>query len=190
MKAIIKTFPLLLLLAAPAALAHPGHEQTGAIAGLLHPLKGVDHLLAMLAVGLWAARSGGRAAWLLPISFLLAMGVGGALGMAALGLPVAELGIASSVLVFGLLLALSPRLPLAVGVALTGGFALFHGYAHGSEMAPTASAVAYSAGFLLATAALHGVGYLSAQLMRPWQLLQTGGAVIAAVGGTLLAGLV
>lgn len=175
-----------------AAFAHTGHAVGGFGYGFAHPLGGLDHLLAMLAVGLWAAQAGGRALWAVPATFLGVMAAGGGLALAGVALPAVELGIAGSVLAFGLLVAFAARLPLAAGVALTGAFALFHGYAHGAEMAAGASAAAYGAGFLVATALLHGAGVLAGQLGRVrlgGALVRLGGAAMAAAGALLVAGL-
>ncbi|HSK41222.1 MAG TPA: HupE/UreJ family protein [Arenibaculum sp.] len=143
-----------------AALAHTGAVTGGAgfIAGFAHPLFGLDHLLAMFAVGLWAAQLGGRALWAVPASFVGAMVLAGAAAMAGAALPAVELGILGSVVVLGLLVALQPRLPLAAATLVVAAFAAFHGHAHGSEMPIAADPVLYGIGFALATAFLHGVG--------------------------------
>ena len=147
-----------LLLPLPA-LAHTGIGPVdGFTAGFAHPLGGLDHLMAMLGIGLWAGLLGGRATWALPAAFLGAMALGGALGMAGLGLPMVEAGIAASVIVLGAVVALAARLPLAAALSLAALFGLFHGHAHGAEMHPGAGAAAYAAGFLLATAGLHALG--------------------------------
>ncbi len=186
--------PLLVL--APAAWAHPGHglhvhTAFGAFsAGFVHPFSGLDHILAMVAVGLWAAQMGGRALWAVPLSFVVTMAVGGALGVAGVPLPGVELGIAGSVLVFGLLITVGARLPLAMGMALTALFALFHGYAHGAELVAGASALAYGAGFVVATAALHGLGLgagVTARGQLPGRAIRIGGGAIAGAGAYLLA---
>lgn len=159
------------------------------MAGLGHPVSGLDHVLAMVAVGLWATQLGGRALWLVPLTFVLTMAVGGALGFLGVQLPLIELGIAGSVLILGTLVALASRLPLAVSMALVGVFAIFHGYAHGAEMAPEASAFGYSLGFMLATALLHGTGIgigLAARQDIPAQFLRLAGAAIAVSGALLL----
>ena len=146
----------LLLVAAPLAQAHPGHEGHDFTwdfsGGFAHPLSGWDHLLAMIAVGLWAAQLGGRARWLVPSAFVGVMALGAALGHAGLMFPGVEQGIAASVLVLGLLIATAVRLPVAAGMALVGLFAGFHGIAHGAEMPATAGGLSYGAGFILATA--------------------------------------
>jgi len=159
-------------------------------AGLAHPLSGVDHMLAMVAVGLWAAQLGGRALWLVPLTFVFTMAASGLLGLLGVTLPYVELGIASSVLILGVLVTRASRLPLTASMALVGLFAIFHGYAHGAEMVMGTSALWYSLGFMLATAALHvsGMGIsLAAKQRASAQLLRFGGATIAASGVFLLA---
>jgi urease accessory protein len=141
------------------ASAHPGHEGAADFThGFMHPLGGIDHILAMVAVGLLAAKLGGRALWFVPASFVLTMAAAGLAGMAGMVLGQAEVGIALSVLVLGALVAFGPTLPVAVVTALVGFFAVFHGYAHGAEMPESASGLAYGAGFVAATALLHGLG--------------------------------
>lgn len=145
----------------------------------------------MLAVGLYAARQPGATRWLLPAGFVLAMLAGAGLGAAGVALPAVEAGIAASVLVFGLLIAVAARLPLVASLPLVAVFALFHGHAHHAEMGG-ASLLTYAAGFALATALLHGVGYAIARWLpetRPAQMLKrVAGAAIAATGAVLLAG--
>ena len=141
------------------ASAHPGHEGAAGLAhGFMHPLGGIDHILAMVAVGLIAARLGGRALWLVPASFVVTMAVAGLAGMAGIGLAHVEAGIALSLLVLGAMIALRLTVPVAAAMALVGFFAIFHGYAHGAEMPETVSGLAYGAGFLAATGLLHGLG--------------------------------
>jgi len=140
------------------AFAHPSHESAGLLTGFLHPLGGVDHIIAMVAVGLLAARIGGRALWLVPASFVATMAVAGLGGMAGAPLPYAETGIALSVVVLGAVAAFGVAMPVAVAMGLVAFFAVFHGYAHGIEMPETVSGLAYGAGFVAATALLHGVG--------------------------------
>lgn len=165
------------------AYAHPG-EAGGLAHGLAHPFSGLDHLCAMVAVGLWAAQMGGRAAWLVPLSFVVVMALGGLLGMAAVALPFAETGIVMSLLVLGLLVAAAIRLPLALSAGIVGVFALFHGYAHGTEMSPGASAFAYALGFMAASALLHLSGFTFGLLARA-RLLRFAGAAVAMTGGYL-----
>jgi urease accessory protein len=142
--------------AAPAiAQAHTGLGAAQGFAhGFGHPMAGLDHLAAMLAVGLWAAQRGGNSRWLIPLAFVAVTVVGGALGMAGVSFPLVEPGIAASVLVLGILIATAARLPMAASVILVGAFALVHGHAHGTEMPATATGLAYGLGFIAATAAL------------------------------------
>jgi len=179
-----------LLLVPSLAFAHGAHgEATGLVHGLLHPLGGLDHLLAMLAVGFWAAQMGGRAFWAVPATFVGVMILGGLLGFSGLPLPAVEQGITASVLVLGLLIGIALPMPLPYSMLLVGVFALFHGYAHGAEMPATLGAGAYVLGFALATAALHllgmGLGRLLHALHRPEMARVAGGAV--ALGGLYLA---
>lgn len=149
---------LLLLGISGTAAAHPGHATSGLVAGLLHPFSGLDHLLAMVAVGLWAAQSGMRKLWLLPAVFMSLLAVGAGVALLFPALPLIETGIAASVLVLGLITALSLRLPTLLSISLTAAFGFMHGYAHGLEIPASASPLLYAAGFLLATAALHFSG--------------------------------
>jgi len=149
---------LSLVLAPVLAHAHPGHDASGFTTGLAHPLSGLDHILAMLAVGLWATQLGGRAKWLVPASFVSVMALGGALGMAGVPMPFAEQGILASVMILGVLIAAAIRLPLTASMAIVGLFALCHGHAHGLEMPATAQGLTYGVGFILATALLHTAG--------------------------------
>lgn len=142
-----------------AALAHPGHgAESGFAHGFMHPLGGLDHVAVMVAVGLLAARLGGRTLWLLPLSFISLMTVGGALGMAGAALPVTEamIGLSVAAMLAALVLRWTPPAPAAA--AMVGAFALFHGLAHGAEMPESASGFAFASGFVLATALLHGLG--------------------------------
>jgi len=181
-----------LLFASRTASAHPlDAAGSGFGTGFGHPFLGVDHLLAMLAVGLWASQHDDRRArWAVPASFVAMMAVGGLLGMAGLGLPFAEGGIAGSLLLLGLLLALSVRLPLAAGALTVGLFAVIHGHAHGVEMPLAASPVLYGLGFMTATAILHAVGLGIGSVTRSgaaqWAL-RLGSTGIAAYGVVLLA---
>jgi urease accessory protein len=174
-------------LPAEAHLLNPG--SAGAAQGFSHPFSGLDHILAMIAVGLWAAQIGRRALWVLPLVFPLAMAAGGLLGMSGVALPGIEAGIGASVALLGLLIALAvqPPLPAAIGVVAL--FAIFHGHAHGTELPQAASPVLYGAGFLAATAALHlaGLGIGQAlKLPRGRFAIRAGGAGIAAAGAFLL----
>lgn len=180
---------VVLATASGAALAHPGHESASFFTGFTHPLGGLDHLLAMLAVGLYAARQPGATRWMLPAGFVLAMLAGAGLGAIGVALPAVEAGIAASVLVFGLLIALAARLPLTVSLPLVAAFALFHGHAHHAEMGG-ASLVTYAAGFALATSLLHGAGYAIARWMPETRvgnaIKRVAGLLVAGVGGAML----
>jgi urease accessory protein len=134
--------------------------------GFLHPFSGLDHLLAMLAVGLWASQLGGRAQWQVPLTFVAVMAVGSLIGIKGGSLPLMESGIALSLLLVGVMIAASIRLPLAFSCALVGIFALCHGAAHGAELPFAASAVLYATGFLLATALLHLTGIVCANHLK------------------------
>lgn len=141
------------------AVAHTGIGETSGVAhGLAHPLGSLDHVLAMVAVGFFAALLGGRALWLVPAAFAAMMAVGGATGMAGISLPFVEVGIGLSVVALGAAIALRLDPPLAAAMAVVGVFAIFHGYAHVAEMPDTASGLGYGAGFILATTILHGAG--------------------------------
>lgn len=182
----------LALLAGPV-MAHPGHESHGLMAGLAHPMGGLDHILAMAAVGILAMQQGGRALWALPVAFVAMMLVGGAAGMAGIGLPGMELGIMGSVLVLGLVIAMGKKLSLKVAAPLVGFFAIFHGVAHGAEMPLAMSGMEYALGFAAATALLHGAGILLAQgankvaaEMAPL-IMRLAGAATAVMGLGLMA---
>lgn len=178
------------VMTASAAMAHTGASVgVGFSAGFAHPLMGADHLLAMLTVGLWAGAIGGRAVWLIPGAFVVAMMGGGMLGVQGLAIPAVETGIAVSVIVLAALLAFNPKLPVVVSMAVAAVFAVFHGHAHGTEMPLDAMGLAYGAGFVAATAALHaaGAGLVIAfkHYATPVALRFTG-AVVAAAGAMML----
>jgi urease accessory protein len=183
-----RLLPLLAVFLLPTlAQAHPGipGHTHGFANGLVHPITGLDHICAMVAVGLWAAQRGGRALWLVPSVFVSVMALGGVLGMAAVSIPFVEPGIVASVLVLGVLIAAAVRLPLAASALMVGVFALFHGYAHGTEMPGSASGLAYGLGFVAATASLHlsGIGLgLLAQQFGSARLVRCAGGAIAACG--------
>jgi urease accessory protein len=186
------------LLGVGNAMAHPGHldsVMTASMsfgAGFNHPFSGLDHLLAMLAVGLWAAQNKRSAMWILPLVFPLAMVAGALLAFAGLAIPMAETGIAASVAVLGLLIAFAVRMPLWASISTVSLFALFHGYAHGSELPHGSSAAMYGLGFILATAILHaaglGIGLIAGKQMAD-RMVRIGGVGIAAVGAYLLSGI-
>jgi urease accessory protein len=181
---------LSLLAVSPAAFAHPGHlAGSGFTAGLLHPFTGLDHLLAMIAVGLWAAQRGGRYLFVIPASFVAMMAVGAVVGTAGITLPLVEPGILGSLLVFGLLIAFDTRLPLFVGMVIIGGFALFHGYAHAVEMPTHANLAVFGSGMLLASVALHLLGIAvgrTGKLHVREIALRISGGLIALTGLVLL----
>jgi len=142
-----------------AALAHTGlGDGHGFIHGFAHPLGGLDHILAMVTVGIFAWQLGGRALWLVPATFVLVMAGGGVLGLGGVPVPFVELGIAISVIVLGAIVALDMKAPVAVAMGIVGLFAIFHGHAHSTEMPLDASGTGYAAGFMLATALLHASG--------------------------------
>ena len=159
MKRILHLLALALCLAPTAALAHTGVGDTSGFAhGFMHPLGGLDHLLAMILVGLFAYGLGGRALWLVPLTFVGVMALGGFLGVAEIPVPFIEIGIALSVVVLGAVVAFGIKPPVAAAMAMVGLFAIFHGHAHGTEMPMDASGLAYGVGFMLATALLHAAG--------------------------------
>jgi urease accessory protein len=172
------------------ALAHTGAEHAVSFAsGLAHPFTGLDHMLAMVAVGLWAGLNGGRALWAWPAAFVGVMMAGGALGMAGVAMPMVEPGILASVIVLGLLILAAARLPVAAGAAIVAVFALLHGHAHGTELPAEAAAATYAVGFALATALLHGLGVLVALVARSaaGRLAVRGAGALVAAGGVALA---
>src|SRR5437588_8468081 len=179
------------LIATPA-LAHTGETAGGFLAGLAHPIFGPDHVVAMVAVGLWGAFLGAPAIWLLPIVFPLVMAFGGVLGIIGMPLPAVETGIATSAIILGLMIAFAVRPPLWIAAALVGTFAIFHGYAHGRELPDGANAVAFSAGFVIATGLLHLIG-IAFGLTTRWPFgklaVRGAGGVIALVGLAYLSGL-
>lgn len=168
-----------------AAFAHTGGGQvSGFLSGLSHPISGWDHILAMIAVGLWGALLGPPALWILPIAFPVAMAAGGMLGLLGIPLPWVEIGIAASSIVLGLLILTNMRLSLVVAIPLVMVFALFHGHAHGTELSPGADAVLYSLGFVMATGLLHAFGIGVGAVDK----LPMGRTAIRALGGGVLLG--
>ena len=180
--AMNKLISLLFLVAAGAAQAH---SSEGVAGGFLHPILGWDHVIAMVAVGLWGAFLGRPAVWMLPVVFPLVMAFGGALGVVGVPLPGVEIGIAASAIVLGAMVALAARPPLWVAAVVVGAFAIFHGHAHGTELPAAASPIAYSLGFVIATGLLHACG-IAISLVTRWQhgarLVRACGAAIAALG--------
>ncbi len=172
-----------------AALAHVGGHAGGFTNGLAHPFYGLDHVLAMIAVGLWASQLGRPAVWLLPLTFPMVMAVGAALGFGGVALPWVEIGIAGSVLVLGAAVAFALRPTLMVSVLVIGFFALFHGFEHGMSLPAHGDALTYGAGFILATLVLHSLGIGLGLLMNRIPLrfaARAAGGAIAAVGVVLL----
>lgn len=182
----------LLIVMPEIALAHALEGAGGGfVTGLLHPIMGVDHLVAMVAVGLWGAFLGERALWILPIVFPSIMAVGAAFGIVGLEIPLVEFVIALSGVVLGALIALRVRAPLAIAMVLVGIFAIFHGYAHGVEMPEQISAITYSAGFVIGTGLLHLAGVaigFATRLPRGELLVRGCGGVISAIGLSYLVG--
>ena len=185
---------IFLIAASSSAFAHPGHDVSGFAEGLVHPFSGLDHLLAMVAVGLWAAQGntmkrGGRKVWLLPATFMTMLAAGSGIAMQWQSLPLVEAGIATSVLALGLLIALSLQLPAALSVAITALFGLLHGYAHGLELPQSAAPAEYALGFLAATSTLHLSGIMLGIATRQNYALLSRllGSAIALSGAYLLA---
>ena len=187
--------PLLVALAL-AAMPHPAfaHVEQGQAAGFLtglkHPWSGLDHVLAMIAVGLWGAQLGNPALWLLPVTFPMMMSLGAVMGLIGMGLPGVEVGIALSSLLLGGMVMGEVRPKLAVAMLLVGFFAVFHGHAHGTELPPGQSGLLYSMGFVIATGCLHGMG-IGIGLVHRWPAgrlaLRGAGAFIAGMGLFFLA---
>lgn len=173
-----------LLMAVPAH-AHTGSVAGGFVGGLEHPVFGPDHVVAMVAVGLWGAFLGPPAIYLLPVVFPLVMAFGGVLGILGVPLPGTEIGIAASAIVLGLMVATAARPPIWVAAVIVGAFAIFHGHSHGAELPPGADAIAFSAGFVIATGLLHLAG-IAFGLLAHWPIgviaVRTAGALITYAG--------
>ena len=168
-----------------AAWAHVESGQAGGfISGLSHPVSGMDHVLAMVAVGLWGAQLGAPALWLLPVAFPMMMAFGGLLGLLGAPLPGVEIGIAVSAVVLGGLILAEIRLPLVIAVVVVACFAIFHGHAHGTELEQGQNAMLYSLGFVIATGLLHGVG-ITIGLIHRWGV---GRVILRGAGGLVMAG--
>ena len=170
-------------------MAHTGTEHVVSFAsGFTHPWTGLDHMLAMVAVGLWAGLNGGRALWAWPVAFVGVMVLGGTLGIAGVALAMVESGILASVVVLGFLVLAAARLPVPIGAGLVAVFALLHGHAHGAELPGDAAAATYAAGFALATALLHAIGLAVTRIAtspRGRLLVRGAGALVAAAGVAL-----
>lgn len=185
---LLGSFTLLALRA--SALAHTrGGEGVGFAAGLAHPVSGLDHVLAMIAVGLWGAQLGPPAVWLLPVTFPMVMAFGGALGLVGVKIPGIEIGIALSAIGLGAAVLFEARPKLGIAAALVGFFAIFHGHAHGTELPPGGNAILYSIGFVIATGLLHATG-IAIGLVHRWPAgrtaLRCAGAVVALAGMAFL----
>lgn len=185
---------LVLLLCSSSVFAHEASGAAGGfVSGFLHPILGWDHVVAMVAVGLWGAFLGSPAIWLLPVVFPLVMAFGGALGVMGVPIPAVETGIASSAIVLGAMVALAVRPPLWVAAVIVGAFAIFHGHAHGTELPEAANPLTYSIGFVLATGLMHLCGIVFGLSVR-WPAgrvaVRAGGAVIALAGVGFLTGAV
>jgi urease accessory protein len=181
---------LLLTLSSAPVLAHTGTGQLGGLAaGFMHPILGLDHVLAMVAVGMWGAQLGMPLIWVLPVTFPLVMAVGGLAGGLGIPLPGIETGIAASVLVLGAMIAFAVRPPVWVAMVIVAIWAVFHGYAHGAELPASADPFAYGIGFVVATGMLHCIGIAIGLIVR-WPIgvaaLRAGGAAICAAGLWLL----
>lgn len=179
-----RLFVLLCLMPAVAWAHVEGGEAGGFVTGLFHPVSGLDHVLAMIAVGLWGAQLGMPALWVLPVAFPLVMAFGGFLGLVGIPLPGVEIGIAASAIVLGAMVLTAARPPLWVAFILVSFFALFHGHAHGTELPAGQSGLAYSIGFVIATGLLHACGILIG-LVKRWR---TGTVVLRVLGGAVAAG--
>ena len=187
---LISTFLLCLL--SFSAFAHSGAiASNGFMSGLMHPVNGFDHVAAMVAVGIWGAFLGRPAIWVLPIVFPMVMAFGGTLGIVGVPIPFIEIGIALSSIVIGTMIAFAVKPPLWVAAVIVGAFAIFHGYAHGTELPGSVSPMAYSAGFVLSTGLLHLVGILFGEVLRIPKgelVLRAAGVMIALAGLGFLTG--
>ena len=160
-------------------------EAAGFLSGVRHPISGLDHVLAMIAVGLWGAQLGAPAIWLLPVAFPMVMALGGMMGLLGIPLPGAEIGIAASAILLGAAVMFESRPRLLIAASLVGFFAIFHGYAHGTELPPGQSGLLYSIGFVIATGCLHAAG-ITIGLLHRWgwgqKVVRFAGAGVAVAG--------
>jgi urease accessory protein len=180
-------WPILSLLMLPTSLfAHTSHGTFGFTSGFTHPVLGLDHLLAMLSVGMLSAQMGGRAIWTIPATFVGFVLIGGILGMIGVPFFSVEIGIAVSVLALGLAIAADKKIPVLLTMAGVGFFALFHGHAHGEEMPSSAQPFLYALGFILGTTLIHlagvAIGWTATRIPRTTKILRFGGALIALLG--------
>jgi urease accessory protein len=179
-----------ILLSPSYAFAHiEGGQAIGFITGLMHPLSGLDHVLAMIAVGIWGAQLGNPALWILPVTFPMVMAMGAMMGLLGISLPGIEIGIALSAVLLGTMVVGEIRPKIFVAALLVGFFAIFHGHAHGTELPAGQSGMLYSMGFVIATGFLHAGG-ITLGLLHRWPagkfVLRGAGAIIALMGGTFL----
>lgn len=191
-RARVAAWSLFMFLSSATASAHVGHGSTGSggfLDGMLHPVTGLDHVVAMVAVGLWGAQLGAPAIWILPVTFPLVMAVGGFLGVIGMPLPGAVMGVALSGVVLGGFVALSLRPPLWVAATVVAAFAIFHGHTHGTALPLSGSPLAYGAGFVIATGLLHVCG-IAIGILNRWprgtRVIRAGGVFIAATGFVFL----
>ena len=186
----VLTAAVFVLAAAGPAMAHPQQGQAqGFLTGVGHPVSGLDHVLAMICVGVWGAQLGQPAIWLLPVTFPMVMAFGGFLGLVGIPLPGVEVAVSLSAVLLGVMVARAAKPPLAVAAVLVGFFAIFHGHAHGTELPAGQNGLAYSIGFVTATGCLHAIG-IALGLVHRWPAgklaLRGAGALIAAMGATFL----
>ena len=179
-------FPLIVLSLASPVWAHAQKGQAaGFLTGMHHPISGLDHVLAMVAVGLWGVQLGAPAIWLLPVTFPMVMAFGGFLGLLGVPIPGVELGIALSAILLGSMVATEAHPPLWLAATLVGFFAIFHGHAHGTELPAGENGLLYSVGFVIVTGCLHATG-ISIGLIHRWRsgriALRVAGATVAAAG--------
>jgi urease accessory protein len=189
----VGTFAAITLFSTPAFAHTISGQAKGFVTGFLHPLSGLDHVLAMVAVGIWGAQLRRPAIWILPVAFPLVMSFGGLLGIRGVPLPGVEIGVAASAIVLGIVIAFELRPPLWIAALIVSVFAVFHGHAHGTELPKAASPLTYALGFVLATGLLHVSGILLGLVdLLPvgGKLLRTAGGLIATTGLFLLAALV
>jgi urease accessory protein len=174
-----------MLLDSPAWAHVQQGQAAGLLTGLCHPVSGLDHVLAMVAVGLWGAQLGPPAIWLLPVTFPMVMACGGFLGLLGVPIPGVEIGVALSAVLLGLAVAWEARPPLWLAATMVGFFAIFHGHAHGTELPPGESGLLYSVGFVIATGCLHATG-IAIGLIHRWGwgrvALRVAGAAVSAAG--------
>ncbi len=185
----VSLIPLLLLLPESASAHIVRGEAIGFLSGLKHPVSGLDHIVAMVSVGLWGAQLGRPAIWVLPVTFPIVMAFGGFLGLAGVQLPGDEIGIAMSAILLGAVVLFEARPPLVFAGVLVGIFAIFHGYAHGAELPPGQNGLLYSLGFIIATGFLHCCGIAVGLIHRwPWgqTALRAAGALVTITGGVFL----